>query len=213
MRLGILGGTFDPIHYGHLFLAEETRARFRLDGVVFVPNGNPPHKNAGAVTPAAHRYALTQLAIRDNPAFRCSPMEMRRAGPAYTVETLTQLHAENPGAELFYITGVDAIAEILTWRRPEEVIRLATFIAAARPGFTLEMLQNRLPPAYLDRILPMDSPMLNISSTEIRRRLRRNLPVRYLLPDAALEYICEHGLYRKARGIAPAAPAREGDQE
>jgi nicotinate-nucleotide adenylyltransferase len=213
MRLGILGGTFDPIHYGHLFLAEEARARFRLDGVVFVPNGIPPHKNAGAVTPAAHRYALTLLAIQDNPAFRCSPMEMQRAGPAYTVETLAQLHAENPGVELFYITGVDAIADILTWRRPDEVIRLATFIAASRPGFDLETLQNRLPSAYLERVQPMDSPMLNISSTEIRMRLRQNLPVRYLLPDAALEYICAHGLYRKSRAIAPVAPVFEGEQQ
>jgi|SRR5579884_992060 len=200
MRLGILGGTFDPIHYGHLFVAEEARVRFRLEKVLFVPNASPPHKKDYRVTEAHHRFDMAQIAIRDNPAFECSPLELQRPGPSYTVDTLAALHAQMPEAELFYITGRDAIAEILTWRRPEEVIRLATFIAAARPGFDSMEWMAGLPDAYQGRILLLGSTDLGISSTDIRERIRTGLPARYLTPDEILEYIHRHHLYQDRSG-------------
>ncbi|HZP82759.1 MAG TPA: nicotinate-nucleotide adenylyltransferase [Chthonomonadaceae bacterium] len=203
MRLGIMGGTFDPIHYGHLFVAEEARVRFRLGHVLFVPNGQPPHKKDYEITPARHRYAMTLIATHSNRGFGCSPIELERSGPSYTVDTLTLLREQNPDTELFYITGVDAIADILTWRRHEEVIQMATFIAAIRPGFDPAILKDRLPHAYLERILLLGSTALGISSTEIRERLRQNLPVRYLTPDGVLDYILKHALY------SPPPPAEE----
>jgi len=196
MRLGIMGGTFDPIHYGHLFIAEEARVRYRLSQVLFVPNGRPPHKREGDVTPAEHRLAMVQRAIQSNPHFECSRMELNRPGLSYTVETLTLLRAEYVDAEFFYITGVDAVADILTWKRHEDVIRLATFIAAARPGFEISRLKERLPEDYLARILLLRSTGLEISSTEIRERVRQGLPIRYLMPDTVREYIEEFPLYR-----------------
>ena len=196
MRLGIIGGTFDPIHYGHLFIAEEARARFQLNHVAFIPNGQPPHKNGAVVSPARHRYAMTQTAVAGNPNFICSPIEMQRPGLSYTVDTLTTLKEMYPDAELFYITGVDAIAQILTWKRHEEVFRLATFLAATRPGFDLLSLKDALPQDYLARVLLIGSTYLGISSTDIRDRVRQNLPARYLTPDSVLNYIYKNQLYK-----------------
>jgi nicotinate-nucleotide adenylyltransferase len=195
MRLGIMGGTFDPIHYGHLFVAEEARARFALDRVLFVPNGAPPHKEEDLLTAAQDRYEMTRLAIADNPAFACTTLELDRPGPSYTVDTLTTLRDQYPSAELFYITGIDAIADILTWRHHAEIIRMATFIAAARPGFDLKTLQDRLPTTYLERILLLGTTAQGISSTEIRERIRARLPIRYLTPEEVRNYIREHHLY------------------
>ncbi|HZO91229.1 MAG TPA: nicotinate-nucleotide adenylyltransferase [Chthonomonadaceae bacterium] len=209
MRLGIMGGTFDPIHYAHLFIAEEARARFALDRVLFIPNGDPPHKKDYEITPARHRYAMALIATYNNPAFDCSPMEIQRPGPSYTVDTLRLLRRQYPEAELFYLTGVDAVAEILTWRQPEEVLEMATFLAALRPGYDLKTLQERLPHAYLKRILLLGSTPLGISSTEIRERLHQNLPVRYLLPDGVLEYIYKHNLYAAASAGPNVPNARE----
>ena len=197
MRIGIMGGTFDPIHHGHLFIAEEARARFQLNEVLFVPNGQPPHKPEQSVTTAAHRYAMTRIAIHANAHFRCSAIEINRKGPSYAVDTLTELHAQHPDAELFYITGVDAVAEILSWKRHEEVIQRATFLAATRPGFDLLTLKDKLPPEYLTRILLLGSTHLGISSTDIRERIRQGLPARYLLPDSVLNYILRNRLYQE----------------
>lgn len=197
MRLGIMGGTFDPIHYGHLFVAEEARARFRLTNVLFVPNGHPPHKKDYDLTPARHRYAMTLIATHGNQAFGCSPIELHRAGPSYSVDTLLQLREQNPDSELYYITGIDAVADILSWKRHEEVIQLATFIAATRPGFDLIKLKERLPLPYLERILLLGSTALGISSTDIRERVRQGLPIRYLLPEGVVEYIGKHNLYQE----------------
>ncbi len=197
-RLGIMGGTFDPIHNGHLFVAEEARARFSLDGILFVPNGAPPHKSDYLLTAARHRYEMTRIATADNSAFTCLSLELDRPGPSYTVETLTLLQAQHPAAELFYITGVDAIADILTWRRHEEIIRMVTFIAATRPGFSPESLAERLPPSYLQRILMLGTTAIGISSTEIRERIRLGLPARYLTPDGVRDYIEKNHLYENA---------------
>ena len=211
MRLGIMGGTFDPIHYGHLFVAEEARARFALDRVLFVPNGAPPHKKEYLLTAAQDRYEMTRLAIADNPAFACTSLELDRSGPSYTVDTLATLRARYATAELLYITGIDAIADILTWRRHSEIIRMATFIAAARPGFDLKTLQDLLPATYMERILLLGTTAQGISSTDIRERTRAKLPTRYLTPDGVLDYIRDHHLYEhKAVPLADAA-SRAGE--
>lgn len=207
MRLGIMGGTFDPIHYGHLFIAEEARVQFRLDTVLFIPNGSPPHKPDRAITAAKHRYAMTEIATRTNEAFECLPIELNREGPSYTVDTLDLLRGDYPEAELFTITGVDAIAEILTWRRPADVIKKTKFIAATRPGFGVEVLKDRLPPEYLERIVTVDSMELGISSTEIRARIRQGRPIRYLTPDGVADYITANGLYAAAKAVTELAHA------
>jgi nicotinate-nucleotide adenylyltransferase len=196
MRLGIMGGTFDPIHNGHLFVAEEARVLFALDRILFIPNGSPPHKKEYAITPASNRYAMTLIATHGNSGFACSPMELNRPGASYTVDTLTQLRQENPDADLFYITGIDAVADILSWKRHDEVIRLATFIAATRPGFDLSRLKQQLPAAYLERILLIATTALGISSTDLRSRVARGLPIRYLTPDGVVDYIYKRKLYQ-----------------
>lgn len=216
MRLGIMGGTFDPIHYGHLFVAEEARLRFRLNNVLFVPNGNPPHKKDYHITAAKHRYFMTVIATHGNQAFGCSPLEMNRRGPSYAVETLMMLRLQHPESELYYITGIDAVAEILSWERHEQVIRMATFIAATRPGFDLIQLKDRLPHTYLERILLLGSTALGISSSDIRHRLAQGMPVRYLMPDSVIEYIHRHGLYgTRPNPLAskPPEPAEAAEKE
>src|SRR5207237_808794 len=154
------------------------------------------------VTPARHRYAMAQLATQSNPAFEVSSLELNRPGASYTVDTLTQLQAQYPAARLYYLTGVDAIAEILTWKRHAELIRLATFIAATRPGFDPALLGECLPPAYRERIRLLETTALNISSTGIRDRIRQGLPARYLTPDSVLDYISQQGLYRERPELA-----------
>ena len=195
-RLGIMGGTFDPIHFGHLFVAEEARSHFHLDRVLFVPNNVPPHKAGREITESFHRFAMTEIATAANPAFECSTIERDRVGASYTVDTLNALRNELPETELFYITGVDAIADILTWKRHEEVIQLAQFIAAARLGYDSRVLSERLPEAYLRQIHVLDSTALGISSTDLRQRVREGRPIRYLTPDDVVEYITRHALYK-----------------
>lgn len=195
MRIGILGGTFDPIHYGHLFLAEEARTLFKLDSILFVPSGNPPHKQENVVTPSARRYAMALLGTHGNPHFVCSDIEVNRQGLSYTVDTLERIHTANPQAELFYIAGTDTVAEILTWKDPEKVIKLAAFIAASRPGYKLADLAEKLPPEFLKRILALDTTDMPISSTALRERVRHGLSIRYLAPDGVVQYIKQHRLY------------------
>lgn len=190
-----MGGTFDPIHFAHLFIAEEARARFHLERVLFIPNHVPPHKRDYAVTPALHRFAMTRLATEPNPAFGCSDIEIQRPGPSYAVDTLTALKEQFPAADLFFITGLDAVTEILTWRRHEEVLQLATFIAAERPGSSPETFRQKVSPPYQERIHLLPMPWLAICSTEIRRRVREGQPIRYLTPDPVVEYIRQNHLY------------------
>ncbi len=202
MRLGILGGTFDPIHQVHLFIGEEARVRLKLDRVVFVPNSVPPHKRPRCIASAEERYEMTVLATRSNPHFGCSRVELDRPGPSYTVDTLRALQTEHPSAELFFIIGLDAAAEISTWRQPEEVIRLARLVTIPRPGYTAEELRAAIPPAYRTRMEMLETPELGISSTMIRERVGAGLPIRYLTPDAVVEYIAERGLYGCYRNAA-----------
>jgi nicotinate-nucleotide adenylyltransferase len=196
-RLGIMGGTFDPVHYGHLVVAEVARREFALERVVFLPSGDPPHKQGVRVTPAERRYEMTLLATASNPWFDCSRRELERSGPSYSVTTLREYRAEyGPDLELFFITGADAILEILTWHQAEEVVRLCRFIAATRPGYDLERLRRQLPPEYLERIDELAVPGVLISSTDVRQRIREGRSIRYLVPDLIEEYICKFSLYQ-----------------
>lgn len=200
MRLGIMGGTFDPVHYGHLVTAEEALAQFGLDKVVFMPTGQPAAKRHREVSPIESRYLMTVLATASNPDFDVSRLEIDRPGPTYTVDTLEELRAElGESAELFFITGADAVWEILTWKDPERFAGLATFIAATRPGYDLARFRLEAAGGDLPRIEFMEVPALAISSTDIRARVAGRLPIRYLLPESVAAFIGKSGLYQEAR--------------
>ena len=190
-RLGVMGGTFDPIHHGHLVAASEVQARFGLDEVVFVPTGMPWHKNE--VTPSEHRYLMTVIATASNPRFTVSRVDIDREGPTYTIDTLRDLRDSRPGAELFFITGADAIAQILSWKDHAELWELAHFVAVSRPGHVLST--DGLPG---DDVSQLEVPALAISSTDCRARVRRGNPVWYLVPDGVVQYIAKHHLYRSS---------------
>lgn len=195
-RLGIMGGTFDPIHYGHLVTAEAARTRFGLDQVVFVPSGRPPHKRAGA-SDSQDRLVMTQLAIVTNDGFDLSDTEIRRPGYSYSIDTVREfVSLYGKDTELFFITGADAILEIASWKNAAELIDLCTFIAATRPGFDLAELE-KLPEDWRRHIRLFEIPALAISSTDIRRRVRCNESIKYLLPEAVEHYIRRRGLYRE----------------
>jgi nicotinate-nucleotide adenylyltransferase len=199
-----MGGTFDPIHHGHLVAAEEARWQFQLDQVLFIPTGQPWQKPVG-VSPAEDRFQMTVIATASNPAFAVSRIEIDHPGPTYTVDTLQWLRSElGEHTRLYFITGADAVLQILTWKDREEVLALAEFIAATRPGYDLAKLAERLPGSR-ERLHPMEIPMLAISSTEIRARVARGAPIRYLVPDGVVQYVAEHGLYRPQ-------PASTGDR-
>jgi nicotinate-nucleotide adenylyltransferase len=195
-RVGVMGGSFNPIHYGHLVTADEARQAFDLDEVIFVPAGHPWQKDVVDIAPAEDRYLMCVIATASNPTFRVSRVEIDRPGPTYTVDTLHGLKGEQPGAELFFITGADAILQILTWKDPETVLREARFIAATRPGYDLDRLEKELPEGMEDRVLIMEIPALAISSTDVRLRAREGRPIRYLVPQGVAEYIAKNGLYR-----------------
>lgn len=184
-----MGGTFDPIHHGHLVAASEVAQSFDLDEVVFVPTGQPWQK--GEVTKAEHRYLMTVIATASNPRFTVSRVDIDRGGPTYTIDTLRDLHEQRPDAEFFFITGADAIAQMMTWRNVAELGTLAHFVAVSRPGH--ELIISDLP-AQDVRLLEV--PALAISSTDCRARVRRGFPVWYLVPDGVVQYISKHHLYR-----------------
>lgn len=191
--MGVMGGTFDPIHYGHLVTAEEALVQFGLDSVLFVPTGRPWMKEHEVVSPAEDRYLMTVIATASNPLFRVSRMEVDRDGPTYTVDTLRGLkEIHGADVDLFFITGADAIVEILAWKDHEEVFELAHFIAATRPGYDLEAIQSPNHP----EITVMNIPALAISSTDIRRRVAAGLPIRYLVPEGVKSYVEKAGIYR-----------------
>lgn len=198
MRLGLMGGTFDPVHYGHLVIAEETRLVFGLDRVDFVTSADPPHKKGYEITPAEHRYAMTLLATASNPFFRVSRREIERAGPSYSIDTIQEYQREFPGAEIFFITGADAILEILTWHRADEAIRLCTFVAATRPGYDLAKMERVLPASYLSHIRRITVPGVDFSSTDIRERVQRGKSIKYLVPEPVEAYIAKYNLYESA---------------
>jgi len=192
-----MGGTFDPIHHGHLVAASEVQAWFDLDEVVFVPTGDPWQKADRQVSPAEHRYLMTVVATASNPRFRVSRVDIDREGPTYTMDTLRDLSAEMPDAELFFITGADALADIFTWRDVGELFELAQFVGCTRPGYEMDPATLAAIPA--DRIQMIEIPALAISSTDCRRRTGRGEPVWYQVPDGVVQYIAKHHLYTDSR--------------
>jgi len=189
-RLGVMGGTFDPIHVGHLVTAEEALHQFALDEVVFVPTGRPWMKEHDVVASAEDRYEMTAIGIEPEPRFHVSRLEVDRGGATYTVDTLRALRDEVPGAELFFITGADAMLEIMRWKEPEIIFDLAHFIAATRPGYDVAAL-DAIPDVTVMRI-----PALAISSTDIRARVHQGRPIRFLVPEGVEAHIRAAGLYR-----------------
>jgi len=188
-RIGVMGGTFDPIHHGHLVAASEVAESFGLDEVVFVPTGEPWQK--AHVSPSEHRYLMTVIATASNPRFTVSRVDIDRSGPTYTIDTLKDLQAQRPDAELFFITGADAVAQILSWRDHDELWGLAHFVAVSRPGHVLSTAG--LPS---EDVSQLEVPALAISSTDCRERVRNGHPVWYLVPDGVVQYIAKHHLYR-----------------
>ena len=200
-RLGILGGTFDPVHDGHLVIAEEARVRLNLPEVRFIPAGEPPHKGVRPVTPAADRLAMVRLAIAGNPDFTVSTMEIERGGPSYTVDTLRDLRRlEGDDCELHFIVGGDGLRDLPTWHDPDGILALCRLVVVRRPGvgeIDLPALKRQLP-ALRERLTLLDGPLFDVSGTELRERARAGLPIRYQLPEAVREYIEARGLYRRA---------------
>ena len=199
-RVGVMGGTFDPIHHGHLVAASEVQAWFSLDEVVFVPTGDPWQKSDRVVTPAEHRYLMAVIATASNPRFWVSRVDIDRDGPTYTVDTLRDLKATMPESELYFITGADALAEIFTWRAADDLFELAQFVGCTRPGH--EMDPETLAAIPADRVTMVEIPALAISSTDCRERTRRGEPVWYLVPDGTVQYIAKHQLYPASPGAS-----------
>jgi len=195
-RLGVMGGTFDPIHYGHLVTAEEALGQFELDEVVFVPTGQPWMKTHNHVSPAEDRYLMVVVATASNPRFSVSRIEIDREGPTYTVDTLRALKDQHPAdPELFFVTGADAMLEIFAWKDADDVLELAHFIAATRPGYDIPAFEQEAPTMH-PHVSVMTVPALAISSTDIRLRVKEARPIRYLLPEGVKSYIEKVGLYR-----------------
>ena len=200
-RLGLMGGTFDPIHYGHMLMAEEARQAFALDDVVFVPNGRPAHKKAYLVSSPEERYAMTLLATGSNPCFSASRIEIERPGPSYTIDTLREFRRLYPDLDaLYFITGADAVLEILTWHEYDKLAAECQFIAVTRPGFVLERLSEIADASFLDRVHFLPIPRLEISSTDIRKRVREGRSIKYLTPETVETYIRQQGLYQALAG-------------
>ncbi len=196
-RIGVLGGTFDPIHYGHLVIAEDARVYLHLEKVLFVPARQPPHKPKVTYSALEHRVRMTELAIADDPHFALSLIETERPGPSYTVDTLRQLHAElGPDAELYFVMGMDLLADILTWHKPAELVNLCRIVVAERAGYHIDLsaLEEGLP-GLLERLELIDTPELSISSHDLQQRVRRGLSIRYQLPPDVEKYIYDHRLY------------------
>ncbi|SEG86312.1 nicotinate-nucleotide adenylyltransferase [Actinacidiphila yanglinensis] len=194
-RIGVMGGTFDPIHHGHLVAASEVVSLFHLDEVVFVPTGQPWQKEDRKVSAAEDRYLMTVIATASNPQFSVSRSDIDRGGLTYTIDTLRDLRAEHPDAELFFITGADALSQILSWRHAEELFALAHFIGVTRPGHTLS--DPGLPEGGVSLV---EVPALAISSTDCRQRVAKGDPVWYLVPDGVVRYIDKRALYRHETG-------------
>ncbi|BDZ58544.1 putative nicotinate-nucleotide adenylyltransferase [Barrientosiimonas endolithica] len=191
----MMGGTFDPIHHGHLVAASEVQSLFDLDEVVFVPTGQPWQKAGKRVTEAEHRYLMTVIATASNPRFTVSRVDIDRPGPTYTLDTLRDLKRQRPDAELFFITGADALAQILSWKGVDQLWDLAKFIGVTRPGH--ELTDEGLPE---DEVELQEVPAMAISSTDCRERVANGEPVWYLVPDGVVQYIGKYNLYRPGAG-------------
>ena len=199
-RIGLMGGTFDPVHLGHLVTAEAVRTGFELDKVIFVPAGQPPHKTDKNVTPKEKRWLMTELATVTNPWFEISPVELNRTGLSYSADTVSYFRERmDEDSELFFITGADAILEILTWKKLDILFAGCTLIAATRPGFqpktVSEWLGQQLDPVYLEKVITIEVPAMAISSTDVRERVAMGRSIKYLVPETVEQYIHKQGLY------------------
>ena len=202
-KIGIMGGTFNPVHHGHLVTAQEALDQFGLDEVIFIPTGDPPHKIEDLLAHAEDRYLMTVISTSSNSSFFVSRVEIDRTGKSYTIDTVKELRKiYGSGSELYFITGADAILEILTWKNTREIVTLTKFIAATRPGYDLSKIKE-LKTTLFDsedkadrRIFIMEIPALAISSTNIRQRIKNGRPVNYLVPEGVNNYILKHGLYK-----------------
>ncbi|WP_224386239.1 nicotinate-nucleotide adenylyltransferase [Pseudonocardia sp. ICBG1293] len=189
-KIGVMGGTFDPVHHGHLVAASEVADRFALDEVIFVPTGRPWQKTGRDVSPAEDRYLMTVIATASNPRFSVSRVDVDRDGPTYTADTLADLHDAMPEAQLFFITGADALQQILSWRKVDELFRYAHFVGVTRPGY--ELADGHLPEGSVTTV---EVPAMAISSSECRDRVASGRPVWYLVPDGVVQYISKRSLY------------------
>jgi nicotinate-nucleotide adenylyltransferase len=199
-----MGGTFDPIHHGHLVAASEVQAWFGLDEVVFVPTGQPWQKQERQVSAAEDRYLMTVIATASNPRFWVSRVDIDRQGPTYTIDTLRELHEDLPDADLYFITGADALSDIFTWRDADELFDLAHFVGCTRPGFTMNRAVLEGIPT--DRVTIVEIPALAISSTDCRKRHMRGEPVWYLVPDGVVQYISKYALYVSQQPMSKLGP-------
>ena len=200
-KIGIMGGTFDPIHIGHLVTAEAVRNEYSLDQVLFIPASSPPHKQDMDVTPPIHRYIMTVMATYSNPYFYVSTIEMERSGPSYTVDTIAALIEQfGESTELFFIMGADSAQELPTWNNVDRLLELCSVVAAARPGCadTIDDIIRYFGPLGQKRIHRLAAPELEISSTDIRERVREGNSIKYIVPDSVENYILKEGLYRSA---------------
>jgi nicotinate-nucleotide adenylyltransferase len=196
MRVGVFGGTFDPIHYGHLVAAEEARATLKLDRVLIVPAGQPPHKAARPVTSAEHRVAMVKLAIASNPHFVLNRVDLDRPGPHYSVDMITRLRREIGPGDVFLIVGMDSLMDLPTWHEAERLMGLCYVVGVNRPGYTYDLAPLEKAVAGISaHIQVLEAPQLEISSHELQERVRRGLPIKYQVPEAVEQYICEHKLY------------------
>ncbi len=204
-RVGLMGGTFDPVHYGHLAIAEEVYFALGLDEMVFIPTGQPPHKLGQAVTPAHDRLAMLELATAANPHFSISKVDIERPGPSYTVDTLRLLREQwGKAVDLYFVIGWDSLEELASWYNPQGILEQLDYLVAVhrpghreRPGYR-EQLEARLP-GTTQRLLTVPVPQLDISASDLRQRVATGRPIRYQTPDAVVQYIREHSLYREER--------------
>jgi nicotinate-nucleotide adenylyltransferase len=196
-RMGVLGGTFDPVHYGHLAIAEEARSQLSLDMVLFLPARVQPLRQGEQVSAPEHRASMIERAVLANPSFQLSRIEFERPGPSYTVDTMLQLRERYPrGTAFYFLLGGDALAELPHWKEPDRLLTLCHFVVFERPGCDFDARNLFLKfPLLRDRVIFVEGPRLEISATDLRRRVRKGLPIRYQLPDAVEEYIRSHRLY------------------
>jgi nicotinate-nucleotide adenylyltransferase len=198
MKIGMLGGTFDPVHMGHLIVAEEARESLNLSEILLVPAGQPLLKPAHPITPAEHRLQMLRLAIADKPYFKVSPIEVEWPGPSYTVETIAKLRGQySSGDEIFFILGWDSLSQLPEWREPSRLIKMCYLVAVPRPGYPrpdLKALEGVIP-GLTERVVFMDKPWIDISASAIRERAARGMSLRHLVPEPVAEYIRQHKLY------------------